>query len=479
MSVKRLFFGMAVFVAALFPVAAVCAEGGITLYQACAWGQNVDLYIAGSMGFDTLSCKISNQEAEITDCGFLADKGVTIRTTLLLDVSESIPQAARDVMNDYLEILIRNIDKNEQCKIVAFGEERKVLQDFTADRYDLASAVEGIGFQGEKSRVYDAVANTLPEMQPIGESPCYYRTILVTGGAEDTTSSIMKEELYLQLREMAYPIEIVAVSGKEQEAPDKELSALARISGGAYANLYPDADMDALISKLAVDRITWVRAKLPAALLDGSTRLFVLTDGKQSLQFDLKVPVLDVAAVREEAFGNPIFLYVGAGIGGMAFMAILLTVLHVLKKKGGKADEREGIRENAAGRALPNPQTVLCPTPGNRASFPVRLRNPADGQTWVPSFADIVTVGRNAECQICIVDPTVARLQCILYLVEGVPTVENKSTSNLTQLNGRLLNQPCPIKEGDTIQCGMTALTVECLPDSDSHLNRDSRFVNV
>ena len=62
--------------------------------------------------------------------------------------------------------------------------------------------------------------------------PCYYRTIVITDGIDDTAGGVTKEELYLRLRDDTYPIDVVAVSKTKQGEPEKELAALTRMSRG-------------------------------------------------------------------------------------------------------------------------------------------------------------------------------------------------------------------------------------------------------
>lgn len=296
MFVRRLLAILTVYVMVCFPAMVCCAEERAVLAQVCPWEQNVDIYFTGDMELGNLSCRISNQTADIAGSGLLADRKASVRTTILVDTSMSMPSAVRGNVKLYLDILIKNIGENEQYKIVAFNEQLDVLQDFTADRYDLASAAEKIEFNGQKSKIYDAIYNTIPDVQPIDGGPCYYRTVIITDGIDDTESGITKEELYLKLQADTYPIDVVEVSKAEKAEPEKEISALMRISGGRYANLHPESDVSGLCAEFAVEDVRWVRAVVPGALLDGSTRQVDLSDGTASLRFDVKVPVYDVPA---------------------------------------------------------------------------------------------------------------------------------------------------------------------------------------
>jgi hypothetical protein len=287
--------------AAPVALAEPAAPAAPALSEAYAWERYADVFIAGGMNPESLSCRVSNQVAEVAGSGLLAERGVTVRTTILLDVSASMPAQARESVRSFIGALIEGVGKNEQCRLAAFGEQLSVLQDFTSDRYDLAAAASGIEFDSQQSRLYDAVYGTIPEGGPLGGSPCYYRTIVVTDGADDAAGGITKEELYLRLQASAYPIDVVAVSKASQAEPDKELSALTRMSGGRYASLSSETDAGGLASSLGTGGVVWLRAVLPSSLLDGSTRQFDITDGSAAVRFDFKVPVYDAPAAEPGA----------------------------------------------------------------------------------------------------------------------------------------------------------------------------------
>lgn len=506
MFVKRLSIALTAFAVVFFSMAVSYADEGAMLSQVCAWEQNIDVYIAGDLSLDSLNCKISNREAEIIASGSLTDGGVVIRTTILVDISKSIPSAVRGDIIQYLDTLIKNINKNEQYKIAVFGEQMTILQDFTSDRYDLSNAVEQIEFDGRQSIIYDAIYNTLPEIQLIDSEPCYYRTILITDGIDDTENGITKEELYLELRTDTYPVNVVAVSESRQTEPNKELSALARISGGKYINLYAGSDLETLLSEFFVDHICWLRAVVPGALLDGSTRQIDISDGNVSLQFDVKVPVYDIQvaeipapaesetetgepessdtierSVRESVYvgnGSLIVLCACAG-GGVLCMIVVVIVLSVMrknhKKKGKNINSDADIDDN-------NDDEVTEMVTNN--IYYVQINN-ADKpeQGWNLSLSKGITIGRDTSCQITLADKSVSRLQCRLYLDKSIPMVKNTSKSNITRINGETLHSPHMIKEGDRLGCGRITLLINLIytshPGEADRLNKMTEYVNL
>lgn len=180
MSVKRCLSLLVSVLSLLFCVQICYAAEDNTLLQGYTWENYADLYISGNINTNTVTVDVSNQPAEIIDGGLLTDKDVKIRTTLLLDISASMPKSMRDSVLGYLNNYIETISSNEQLRIVTFGEEIIVLQDFTSDRYDLSKAVSEIKFEGQQSMIYDAVYNTMPRIgaNNDNDAPCYYLSLI-------------------------------------------------------------------------------------------------------------------------------------------------------------------------------------------------------------------------------------------------------------------------------------------------------------
>lgn len=537
---RSLFIFIALFTAALFST--VCGAEDITaLSQVYATEDNVDVFVAGEMNIDTLNCRVSNQTANIIEGGLLADKGVSVRTTLLLDISKSISETMQEQIIAYVNHLIENIGKNEQYRIITFGEKITVLQDFTADRYDLATSVRKIEFNDQKSKLYDAIYNTIPETQSLDGEPCYYRTIVVTDGVDEATGGITREELYLLLQSRAYPIDAIAVSDIKQDEPRKSLSALTRISGGRYFNLYGDADIPSFSECLKIDDIFWIRMEVPSILLDGSTRQFNISDGVNSIEFDFKVPMIDLpetepitenAEISEITITEPkeiidqtqdvstesslvpteslnknflnlfgkytvlIYVIVAAALLIIILLVTFLAIIRSKKKSAGDKN-RSNIgtinpvnfypTQNGQDKTemLLDGGAFNSPVGGGAASISIRLRNKNNpDQIWEISLANAVVIGRENDSQVYLNEKSVSRHQCKLYIdTSGAPTAENLSSSNITKLNDEPLTTPAKIFEGCMLKCGRITLVIDSLYVSshtnDENINRMTEYVNV
>ena len=484
------------------------------LLQGCTWEENIDVFVSGEFETNDIQFEVSKQAAEVTDSGLLADKGVTIRTTILLDISTSMPQNMRPKVKEYIDYCIEKLGLNEELRIITFGNEMVVLQDFTSDRYDLSRVTPKIEFNGQQSMIYDAIYNSIPDIQPIDGNPCFYRTIIITDGVDKSTTGITKEELYLKLQQSTYPIEVIAVSENGQNGSEKELSALTRISNGRYINFQSESNLEQ--SLLGVDNIVWIRAKLPNDLLDGSTRQINISDGVNSLQFDFKVPMFNVAPSDEpeeseapsegagdsqpenteltsseeitpsmpvpqpqksESNSDTIIIIAIAGV--VATVIIMLVVILILRnRKKSKAPNKKGKEATTITDGGAETEVLSGGTT-------VRLRKIDDpNKVWEVQLSEPIMVGRDKSCQIFIDEGSVSRQQCVLYTTsDGTAMIENKSKSNVTQVNKVKLDNPQSLNEGDQIKCGRIILVVDSIhkePNSTSgKINKITQFVNV
>ncbi|MCL2388192.1 MAG: TIR domain-containing protein [Defluviitaleaceae bacterium] len=124
---------------------------------------------------------------------------------------------------------------------------------------------------------------------------------------------------------------------------------------------------------------------------------------------------------------------------------------------------------------LNNPQRVSTPNKGETELLLTFALDEDDNESttltlidaddpskfWVVDLQNDVVIGRTTRCCVQLSEPSVSREQCKLYKVGKIPTIENLSRSNITQLNDQLILQPFALKHGDRIKCGRVTLKVE------------------
>ncbi len=462
---------------------------GLILIQSAAQERLMNLFLIVNSSDGTIDCKISNTNSRITGSGEVGRKALPVKTTLLVDISTSVNGKIADEAVKYLRNIVEKLPSNEQIRIVTFGSEINIVHDFTADRYDLDKAVSSLKFDGQGSRIYDAIYNTVPEMS-VSEDPCLYRTVVMTDGVDLTDTGITKEELYMMLQSSTYPIDVISLGADE----NKELQALARISNGRCAKLYPGANYSEIENALSTDKIFWVCAEVPDGLCDGSVRQFDLSIGEQTVQFDLKVPAIDtpqsqassqlqtsssqtqsststvssVESTQEEKPSEGFFSKQNIIIIVGVVIAAAIVAAAIIIAKGGKKKHEPTTPptdQNAGGGAGGGTE-IIGSGGGSNTPFEETTqiiltdsRNSAQKWTFALKKRMTVTVGREAPCDVVISEPSVSHKQLRIYLNDSDDIIlENLSTSNPTLLNGNQVISPTKITNNSEIEFGRIKL---------------------
>lgn len=495
MNIKKIFAALFVLtISAAIPFSLIYAQNIAGLTQAYINAQNIDLFIFGDFNSESLNLKVANQTAEIKDSGLISKKEIPVRTTVLVDISASMPIESRDKVHELIENKIKNIEKTEEIKIIAFGAETKMLQDFTSDRYDLTTAAAEIEFNGTQSALYDTIFNTLPEIKLYDEKPCFYRTVVITDGADFTPGGITKEELFMRLQTETYPIDVICVSATIPQNQDKDLAALTRISSGRYFELYPEADVSELTSRLSVGNYFWVRADVPVELLDGSTRQVDVFDGNNSISFDMKMSVVDeqieqssqiaqndlttdivdssassenLSSNREsmvESISDEKVIIIIIAASALTLIVVIIVIIALKKKKKPNLVPLDSVpKNNIYNREYDTSSaTELYFENTSDERFSIKISN-ADNpsENWITNVFGDVLIGRGKNCGIMINDTSVSREQCKISVRNSGLAVINLSGSNVTKLNGTIVSDEPLLHPGDNLKFGRITLRVD------------------
>lgn len=473
----------------------VYADSSPMMVQSYIKEENLDIFLSGSFNESKLNVKVANQTAEILDCGSLHDKSVPIRTIILLDISGSIPLAARENVLALIRYKIENISSNEQISIVTFSSKVTIVQDFTSDRYDLAKSVDKIRFNGKQSAVYDAIYNTIQQLDDFGNKPCFYQTIVITDGADDTKYGVTKEELFIRLQSEFYPLDVIRVSKTKPTVQNKDLSALARISNGRYFEIYSDTDMVQLYSDISVNEYFWIRAEIPVDLLDGSTRQIDVLDKKNHVSFDMKMTVVDkpiekpatskpasadtsniqqtaplvtsppatTASDDDEYIGEhksqlDILLLAVVAAGAVALIVIVIVSIVMVGRKKRKILSNSYLDEKSGTKVAPT--DVILDSEITKY-YTIKLSNVANqDDSWKLDVFSEIIIGRAEDCNIVIDEKSVSREQCKIAASKNGLLISNLSSSNKTRLNDTILETEMLLHPADNIRFGRIVLYV-------------------
>ena len=494
MTVKKLIYALVVAVMTeLFLLSNAYASENAAIIQAYINEKNLDIFINSRFDEEKLYVKAANREADVIGCGTIFDDEISVCTTILVDISTSMPAASRGKVVEFINLNIKNLAKNEQLRIVTFGAEIKVLQDFTSDRYDLDKAVESIKFDGTESAIYNAVYNTIPDIELVNDAPCFYRTIVLTDGADFATKGATKEELFMKLQALTYPLDVICVSSAQASAQNKDLSALTRISSGRYFDLYPQIDVAGLSSDTSISDYFWIRAEIPVALLDGSTRQIDISDGINIISYDMKMSVVDAPAEKplvsesrpssvvqpvssapsvsspnsivleeddEVIQINIVLLIVIIAVIAVA-ATVIIVVMNKYKKKAQQSQTIQLSYPIVNSRVKIGPTEIIEEYEG-KEHYSIKISNVANqNDSWILEvFSDII-IGRAESCAITINEKSVSREQCKIAANKSGLAISNLSTANKTKLNGTVLATEVLLHPADNIHFGRITLRVD------------------
>lgn len=444
--------------------------------QVSTQGQRAVFFTDSAVQPDGVICKVSNQPAQLVETGTVSNGDAVVRTTVLVDISTSIPTNMRDSVIAAIDKLIEQKSPTDEYRLITFGQEEAVLCDFTADRYDLGKSIQNIVFNGQWSMIYDAIYNTLPDLGAAANVPTLYRTIVITDGVDLTKTGVTMEELFLKLQADRCPVDVLAVSAAPAETANKELSAITRISGGRYCALDPNTDLAVLGQTLGVGNYSYIEVQVPEQLLDGSVRQVDLTFGSSSVSLDVKFPAIYVQPESSEPEPAPsptpvptqteaptpaepssflaqygVICTVAAAVVIAVLVVVLVVVLKKKRSKKSQSVPSDTDPEN-------EDRTVFI----KDVQYTVKISAPKHpGAEWVLEIADKeALIGRADHCDVVLEDGTVSREHCrIVAHEDGLELIH--LGSNPTIINGVKVTARSPLNSGDTLTVGREQLHID------------------
>lgn len=86
------------------------------------------------------------------------------------------------------------------------------------------------------------------------------------------------------------------------------------------------------------------------------------------------------------------------------------------------------------------------------------LKDPEGRRGEVFSVRDLMTIGRNPECQVPLTDPYASSYHARIFFQDGGIFIEDLGSTNGTFVNGIRVSDPLALEDGAQIQIGQTTL---------------------
>ena len=486
--------------AGLFGLAACCLPAEAA-GEGSAWGtvdgQQAVVYLLDAGGTDGITCQLGNLPLDVGTAEPVSALEAPFDTVILLDNSLSIPSGQRPLALSIVEGLIGNRLPGETFTIVTVGEGVDYLCEAESDYLTLMDVVSGIEYRDQVTHLTDGLYEVLSSLAGSQEA-VMRRVVLIADGVDNEELGYTEKELDTLLQETGYPLYAVGCGGGNDEL--ENLFALSRLTPGAAFNLNETQDTTAVVAGIcAWNGAVRVSVPLPDTACDGAEKMMRLEAGDSFYTVSLDMPFVAVApsepeepeepeeqaepaiqpelppveeAAKPEGRGLPgLPVWLAAGAGGLAAAAAVtaLVLLRRRRKKeafspvpGGAGGVPQQLEETRLLREEGETQAVWEEEQPDGASIVLTdLSDPA--QKYGAPVRGRLAIGRDPSvCRIVVdYDPTVARHQCDVFMENGQLTLQNRSHSNITRVDGQKVEDKCLLRNGCVIKMGRVQMRLE------------------
>lgn len=157
----------------------------------------------------------------------------------LIDISKSVAPKQFEQIKKGLSAWIEVLEDQDRIAILTFGDEVNLVQDFTANRTLLQSALDRLQLKAAKTRLHAALLQGLElGKKDDKELPSKRVIILLSDGVDDYTGAMNREEVLQRAKDAKLPIFVVGffnppASSDKEQALDA-LKRFADASGGYF-----------------------------------------------------------------------------------------------------------------------------------------------------------------------------------------------------------------------------------------------------
>ena len=416
---------------------------------------------------------------------------VNVRTTVLIDNSGSVPKAKRNEVLDAVRHYVEQMPENEMLRVAKFDTETEMLaDDYSTDSKYIEYQLEKIDFKGQETYVYDALMSTVNAVDP--NSDAYYRTVLITDGADTvggTSFDLLRTEINEQGR---YHIDVVEVGNDDKQ--DVNLKAIGSLGSNTYKQF---ENVDSL-NDLSPAALWMVCAPLTNSVTTGELKGVTIKSGDTSIPLgSLLIPQAELAEPEPETVpttattkvttvtttapapvkkSKPLPLALFIGLGALAVGAIVALIF--LMRKMSKVCEvcvhidKEDLTGDTNGVG---DHKWIFPINGSyRVGRVLEPMNGANEQLPTNQFAicemnDVGSIGRNAF--MLAYDKNRKQLAIQNVASNAIFAVENSEgvMENLQCGQSRILEARDKILLGNYTNVKIKSITVRCRKSGDKN----------
>lgn len=469
-----------------------------------AWGniqeQTAILYLPAADPDGELTCQVGTTLVDVSAKQPITQLDAPIETVIVLDNSYSIAKEERTVIGEILEDLIANRLIGETYTIATISDEVTYLCQGESDYTRLKSVIKELQYHDQYTQLTDGLYQILDELHRANDGRLR-RIVLVADGVDNKQIGYTREELDTLIQELNYPIYAIGCTNSSADGNEQleSLFALSRLTSGASYHLSESVQTMDVVSGI----MTWndalrVEVPLPPEICDGSDKMIRVTSGTGTADnvytTQLTMPFAVVLPQEPETQETPPpttptpapeepekapsalipALIALAVVVVLISLVAVLVILHRRKKKAERfvhlpADElAQTIMQSKETEILDETEldggTAMVWDAAPTRTLILRDVSMPDRRYEAPLY-NVVAVGRDSTiCQIVLAfDQTVARHQCDIYTNDGQVVVRNRSTSNITMVNGQKVVDEHELASGSLLKMGRVVMRAEII----------------
>jgi Mg-chelatase subunit ChlD len=413
------------------------------------------------------------------------DAGEGVAYIFCVDVSRSLKASDFAEIRSALGRWIDGLRPDDRAAVLSFGDQSRVVLDFTADAGALRAALDSLAPTDMTTVLYRGLRDALELSSRRDPELPARRVLVVLSDGKDEGSGLAAEDVMVALRERGLPIYAIGFGGPARRESLDLLLRFATTSGGRFVAV-GGGDFEAAYGAMrdAIDRVWVAELDCAACETDGAARRLQvnlrLADRVLSKGIDLRLlpPIEPAAAAAVVAPAVPpgeggTGAAGDGGTRGLPAWMLLSSIggLAVVVAVGGAlAARRARARTQAAAGGEPVPARRR---PREKLTRRERkhLDVPLDSEPLVPPVAVRLTVVRGAvegaehrfllhrrgilgsggSSDFVVAEPELAAEQVELVQELGRVQARNLSRSSPTLLNGVPLVEAKPLASGDLL----------------------------
>lgn len=154
---------------------------------------------------------------------------MSYKTLILIDNSSTVTTLNREIIKETVKYLIVNGDSNTKFCVATVSNGMDILADYDDTKDTKVRSVEKLEYRENVDSSFDTIMQTV---QKYRDGDLAERDIILISDGHREDGSYTAEELFFELNDASYPVYVLCCDQNDNKSELRELSSVARISGG-------------------------------------------------------------------------------------------------------------------------------------------------------------------------------------------------------------------------------------------------------